>query len=84
MLYTAATNKGWHYYVKTFLKQHLQQLFPSFDIAAVTDMEKLWFLSSIFIMIVIAASDCIRPCSLSTYQYANYLSEVKCFLIGGC
>ena len=39
---TAATNKGWQYYVGLFLKQHSQQLFHSFDIASVIDREKHW------------------------------------------
>ena len=39
---TAATNKGWQYYVESFLKQHSQQLSHSFVIAAVIDREKHW------------------------------------------
>ena len=39
---TAATNTGWQYYVESFLKQHSQQLFHSFDIAAVINREKHW------------------------------------------
>ena len=39
---TAATNKGWQYFVESFLKQHSQKLFHSFDIAAVIDREKHW------------------------------------------
>ena len=37
---TAATNKGWQYCVGSFLEQHSQQLFHSFDIAAVIDRER--------------------------------------------
>ena len=38
---TAATNKGWQCHVLSFLKQHSQQRFRSFDIAAF--MEKHGF-----------------------------------------
>ena len=34
---TATSNKGWQYYVGLFLKQHWQQPFHSFDIAAVIE-----------------------------------------------
>ena len=75
---TAATNKGWQHYVGSFLKQHSQQLFHSFDIAAVMDREQHWVTFKYFH----DDSHCnlllyrtLQP----EYQYAHYLSEVKCF-----
>ena len=75
---TAATNKGWQYYVGSFLEQHSQQVFHSFDIAAVIDREKHW----VTFKYVHGDTHCslllyrtLQP----EYQYAHYLSEVKCF-----
>ena len=45
---TAATKKSWQYCVELFLKQHSQQLFHSFDIAAVIDREKHWVNFQVF------------------------------------
>ena len=70
---TAATNKGWQYYVGLFLKQHSQQLFHSFNIASVIDRESIGLPSGIFMMIVKAASYCIGPCSLSTSMHVTSL-----------
>ena len=74
---TAATNKGWHY-VESSLKQHSQQLFQSFDIAAVLDKEKHLVTFKFF------HDDCHSSLLLyrtlqPEYQYAHYLSKVKCF-----
>ena len=85
---TAATNKfqGWQYYVGSFLKQQSQQLSRSFDIATVIDREQhsmIGLLSSIFMMIVTAASYCIGPCSLSTSMHMIF-PKSSVFLIGGC
>ena len=74
---TAATNKGWQYYVGLFLKQHSQQLFHSFDIASVIDREKHWvtfrYLHNHSSLLLYRT---LQP--VSEYQYACYPSEVKC------
>ena len=75
---TAATNKGWQYYAGSFLEQHSQQLFHSFDIAAVIDREKhrvtfKYFHGDTQSSLLLYRT--LQP----VYQYAHYLSEVKCF-----
>ena len=64
--------------VESFLKQHSQQLFHSFDIAAVIDREKHWVTFKFFhddSHISLLLYRTLQP----EYQYAHYLSEVKCF-----
>ena len=75
---TAATNKGWQYYVGSFLKQHSQQMFHSFDIAAVIDREKHWVTFKYF-HDDSHSSLLLHRTLQPEYQYAHYLSEVKCF-----
>ena len=74
---TAATNKGWQYYVGLFLKQHSQQLFHSFDIASVIDREKHWVTFS-YLHDDSHSSLLLYRTLQPEYQYARYLSEVKC------
>ena len=57
----AATNKGWQYFIESFLKQHSQQLFHSFDIAAVIDREKHWVTFKFFHDDSHSSLYCIRP-----------------------
>ena len=78
---TAATNKGWQYYVGLFLKQHSQQLFHSFDIASVIDREKHWVTFRYLHDDSTAASYCIGPCSLSTSMHVTSLKS-SALLIG--
>ena len=75
---TAATNKGWQHYVGSFLKQHSQQLFHSFDIAAVIDREQHWVTFKYFHDDSHSSLLLYRTLQ-PEYQYAHYLSEVKCF-----
>ena len=77
---TAATNKfqGWQYYVGSFLKQHSQQLSHSFDIATVIDREQHWFTFKYFHDDSHSSLLLYRTLQ-PEYQYAHYLSEVKCF-----
>ena len=74
---TAATNKGWQYYVGLFLKQHSQQLFHSFDIASVIDREKHW-VAFRYLHDDSHNSLLLYRTLQPEYQYARYLSEVKC------
>ena len=80
---TAAMIKGWQYHVGSFLKQHSQQLFHSSDIAAVRAREKLWVTSKYFHDDGHSSLLLYRTLQ-PEYQCARYLSEVKCFPIGGC
>ena len=75
---TAETKKIWQYCVESFLKQHSQQLFQSFDIAAVIDREKHWVTFKFFHDDNHSSLLLYRTLQ-PEYQYANYLSEVKCF-----
>ena len=71
---TAATNKGWQCYVGSFLEQHSRQLF---HIAAVIDREKHWVTFKNFhgdTHSSLLPYRTLQP----EYQYAQYLSEVKC------
>ena len=74
----AATNKGWQYYVGSFLEQHSQQLFHSFDVAAVIDREKHWVTFKYFHGDTHSSLLLYRTLQ-PEHQYAHYLSEVKCF-----
>ena len=69
---TAATKKGWQYYVESFFKQHSQQLFPSFDIAAVIDREKHWVTFKFFHDDRHSSFLLYRTLQ-PVYQYAHYL-----------
>ena len=75
---TTATNKGWQHYVGSFLKRHSQQLFHSFDIAAVIDREQQWVTFKYFHDDSHSSLLLYRTLQ-PEYQYAHYLSEVKCF-----
>ena len=75
---TAATSKGWQYYVGSFLEQHSQQLFHSFDIASVVEREKHWVAFK-YLHGDNHSSLVLYRTLQPEYQYAHYLSEVKCF-----
>ena len=73
----------WPVIVGSFLKQHSQQLFHSFDIAAVIDRENHWVTFKYFhddSHISLLLYRTLQP----EYQYAHYLSEVKWFSNKGC
>ena len=73
-----SSNKGRQYYVGSFLKQHSQQLFHSFDIATVIDREQHWVTFKYFHDDSHSSLLLYRTLQ-PEYQYAHYLSEVKCF-----
>ena len=73
-----ATNKSWQCYVGSFLHQHSQQLFHSFDIASVIEREKHWVAFKYFHDDSHSSLLLYRTLQ-PEYKYASYLSEVKCF-----
>ena len=79
----AATNKDWQYYVGSFFKQHSQQLFHSFDIAAVIDREKHRVTFKYFRDDTHSSFYCIGLCSLSTSMHTISLKS-SVFPIGAC
>ena len=74
----AAANKGWQYYVGLLLEQHSQQLFHSFDIASVVEREKHWVAFK-YLHTDSHSSLVLYRTLQHEYQYACYLSEVKCY-----
>ena len=75
-----AANKGWQCHVGSFLACHSQQLLHKFEIASVVERKKHGTMFKYFQDDSHSSLAVFRPLQ-PEYVYAQYLSEVKCFLL---